>query len=227
MAEARRSAGGRWERTVLGPRLCFYQTQADKFKTCSLRVYLHTPLHRDTVTATALVPYLLGRGCRGYPSLAAINRHLEGLYGASVGAGVAKSGEVQSLFLGLDVVQDRYLPHGAGVLAAAVDLLGRMCLEPALDPGGAFPAAIVEQEKENLDRRIRGLVNDKVRYAALRCVQEMCRDEPYALPAIGRREDLPALGPAELTARWRDLIANAPVEVFAVGGGAELRKSVV
>ncbi len=217
-------ASTEWRRLDLSPRVRLFQAGGDKFKTCTVRVYLHAPLEAGTVTATALVPYILGRGCRGYPDLTAVHRRLEELYGASVGPGVTKIGEMQSLFLGLDVVQGRYLSED--VLPEAVDLLSRMCMEPALDAAGHFPDDTVAQEQENLARRIRGLMNDKVRLAALRCVEEMCRAEPYALNGLGRLDDLPALGPAEITARWRDLLRTAPVDVFAVGGGEALAQQL-
>ena len=208
-----------WRIRRLGPRLRLFQAEGGRFKTCTLRAYLHAPLEADTVTATALVPQLLGRGCEGYPDLTAISRRREQLYGASVGAGVAKAGEVQSVFLGLDAVVDRYLPPGSGVLAGAVDLLARLLLRPTLDDNGRFPADVVAQEKENLARRIRGLLNDKDLYANLRCVETMCAGEPYALNGAGRLEDLDGLDAAALTQRWRTLVAQAPIDVFAVGGG--------
>lgn len=220
MSVSRAPASPQWRCRTLGPRMRLFQAEGEKFKTCTVRVYLHTPLEQETVTSTALVPYVLGRGCRGFPNLTAVNRRLEELYGASVGAGVTKIGEIQSLFLGLDVVQGRYLTED--VLPGAVDLLGRMCLDPTLDASGHFPVETVDQEKENVARRIRGLMNDKIRYAALRCIEEMCREEPYALNGIGRLEDLDALTPADITARWRQLLGTAPVDVFAVGGGQAL-----
>ncbi len=211
-----------WQVRRLGPRLRLFQAEGERFKTCTLRVYLHAPLEVDTVTATALVPQLLGRGCEGYPDLTAIQRRREQLYGASVGAGVGKAGEVQSVFLGMDAVADRYLPPGSGVLSGAVDLLARLLLRPALDADGHFPAETVAQEKENLARHIRGLLNDKDHYASLRCVEAMCAGEPYALNGSGRLEDLDRLNAAALTQRWRSLVDQAPIDVFVVGGGGLL-----
>ncbi len=213
---------GEWVRRDLGSRLTFYHAPTAKFTTCTLRLCLHVPLARETVTATALVPHVLGRGCRGYPDLTAIGQRLEELYGAGLSVGVVKIGEVQSLFLSLDVVDERLLAGARDLFSQAVDLLARVCLDPSLDGGNLFPEDVVAQEKENLANRIRGLQNDKARWAAVRCVEEMCPHEPYALHAEGRLEDLAALGPEGVTARWRTLLAASAVQAFAVGGGPEL-----
>lgn len=192
-----------------------------KFKTTALRVCLHVPLERETVTATALVPHVLARGCRGYPDLTAVGRRLEALYGTALGVGATKVGESHSLYFGLDVVAARYVPDG-DVLPAALDLLGRLCLEPVLDAGGSFRADVVRQEQEQLAGRIRSIRGDKARYAAMRCVEAMCPDEPYGLPAHGRLEDLARLTPEDVTDRWRGVLRDAAVDVFAVGGGRDL-----
>lgn len=222
MPEQPAGAAPQWEVTRLGPRLRLFHAPGEKFRTCALRACLQVPLAAETVTATALVPHVLGRGCRGYPDLTAIGRRLEELFGAGVGAGVMKIGEVQTLFLGLDVVDDRYLPAAAQVLGGAVELLARMCLEPVLDGQGHFPQDVVAQEKAHLAHRIEGLLNDKGRYAAMRCIEEMCRGEPYALSAQGRLADLAALDAGAVSERWRAILRRAPVDVFAVGGGRAL-----
>ena len=43
-----------------------YVHPTPKFKTISLAVYLHQPLG-DDATSIALLPFVLRRGCRGFP----------------------------------------------------------------------------------------------------------------------------------------------------------------
>ena len=48
----------------------------------------------------------------------------------------------------------------------------------------------VDNEKRVLKQRIQSISDDKMRYSATRFVEEMCKNEPYALEASGNLQDL-------------------------------------
>jgi N-acetylmuramic acid 6-phosphate etherase len=62
-----------------------------------------------------------------------------------------------------------------------------MMFEPVTE-NGAFKAEYVEREKKNLIDRIEGLINDKRSYARMRCIQEMCKGEAFAINRLGTKE---------------------------------------
>ena len=72
-------------------------------------------------TEIALLPYVLRHGTRAFPSLRAVNRRLEELYGATLAVDVLKLGEEQVITLRLEVVGDAFLPPGEGVLRRCGD----------------------------------------------------------------------------------------------------------
>lgn len=188
----------------------------DKFKTVTVQVFIHRPLRTETVTATALLPLVLQRGSMAYPSRRLIARRLEELYGAEFGAQVIKMGEVQSLVFTLALPNERFLPGGDTFLADGLSVLRSIMLEPLVD-GGAFRDEFVDGEKEILGRKIRSLINDKVQYAVVRCFEETCRGEDFALYKYGRVEDLPDITPAGLYEDYQRAWATAPVDIFFVG----------
>ena len=55
---------------------------------------------------------------------------------------------------------------------------------------GRFNEEYLAQEKENLKIRIEGRVNDKMQYSVDRCLEEVCRNEPYEIYDYGFVEDL-------------------------------------
>src|SRR5207302_4949148 len=61
------------------------------------------------------------------------------------------------------------------------------------------------------------LLNDKASYAAERCGREMCKGEPFEVYEYGSNDQLARVTPASLTARWKELVANAPIDVFLMG----------
>ncbi len=58
---------------------------------------------------------------------------------------------------------------------------------------GAFDPHIVDKEKRNLKQRIQSVFDDKMRYASVRLVEEMCKGEPYALYAHGEHDEVDKL----------------------------------
>ncbi|BDG62046.1 EF-P 5-aminopentanol modification-associated protein YfmF [Caldinitratiruptor microaerophilus] len=199
-----------------GVNLYVYPT--DKFKTVLLSVYLHLPLAKETVTASALLPMVMTRGTAPHPTTPELVRHLEGLYGATLAYDVGRRGEIQSLVFRLELPAETYLPGEKSLLERGVATLAEVLLMPATEGlGAAFKSEFVEQEKKNLREMIEGLINDKRRYALNRCREIMCEGEPYALYHLGRTEDLADITPASLLAHWRRVLTSAPVDVLVVG----------
>jgi hypothetical protein len=99
-----------------GPGITLHVYPAPPFKTLSLHVFFQRPLDGGT-TAAAILPSMLRRGCRRLPTQRAIAAFLDGLYGASCSSGVFKFGERQILHVRLDVVNDRFAPGRARILA--------------------------------------------------------------------------------------------------------------
>jgi predicted Zn-dependent peptidase len=102
------------------------------------------------------------------------------------------------------------------MLASALALLGEAVTEPALEQG-AFRDKYVSAEKVTLQKRLQAIINDKIRYAAERCLEEMCKGEPYRLHPLGRIEDLDSLTPESLYQSYQDWLANASFDLYVAG----------
>lgn len=187
-----------------------------KFKTTVIYVYFHLPLAPDTVTSNALLPMVLARGSADYPTTAALSRHLDELYGASFGIDVSKRGEVHSIVFRMEVPSEQHIPGASGLLQQALETLAGIITRPALE-GDGFKADYFRQEADNLKQTIEGLINNKTRYAMVRCNEAMCKGEPFALYRLGRVEDLPTITPQSLRQHHQRLLSSAPVDVFVIG----------
>jgi predicted Zn-dependent peptidase len=64
---------------------------------------------------------------------------------------------------------------------------------------------------------LESIINDKIRYAAERCLEEMCHDEPYRLHPLGKLEDIDAITPASLTAMYHRWLSEAALDLYVVG----------
>ncbi|WP_374712544.1 EF-P 5-aminopentanol modification-associated protein YfmF [Symbiobacterium terraclitae] len=208
--------GDRFTRFPLSEGVNLYVQPTTKFKTTTIYVYFHMPLEPVTVTYNALLPMVLARASADFPTTAELSRHLDELYGASFSVDVARRGEVQSIVFQMEVAGEKHVPGAQGLLPQALDVLGGIITRPLL-VGDGFKPEYVDQERTNLRQMIEGLINDKRRYAMVRCTAAMCEGEAFALHRLGRVEDLEGVTPASLLAHHRRVLTEAPVDIFVLG----------
>lgn len=195
-----------------GIRFCSVKT--DKFKTCRVNISLAMPLDSNA-SSRALLTFMLQRRCAEYPDYISLNRELDELYGASISAGVTKRGEAQVLNFSLTAIDDRFALDGDKVVLRCAELLTKMIFEPLTD-GESFPADIIGQEKRLLIEIIENELNDKRRYAMLKCEEAMFADEAYGLNRFGTVEEVKALTPEDVYSAWRDVLEKSTVQIVMV-----------
>ena len=122
------------------------------------------PLSAETASANAVLPYLLRRSCRRYPTFRALNEKLSSLYGASLQAQVYKLGEVQVLAVSAVGLDDRYALEKEEVAGELAELLCSILFDPAFE-NGQFRQEDIDQEKRQLIEQINSEFNDKRIYA--------------------------------------------------------------
>lgn len=188
----------------------------DRFKTYAISAYIGTPLTEDKVTPTALTPFVLRRGTQKLPETKAFREKLDDLYGAGFGFDIYKRGDYQIAQFRMDIIDDRYVAGAAGLLQEGLQFLGDALTRPLLEDG-AFSARYVDAEKRTLQKKIESIINDKIRYAAERCIEEMCQDEPYRLHPLGRLEAIAALTPQLLYESYREWLSQSPIDLYVVG----------
>ena len=201
-------------RTEILPGVYLTAVQSDKFKTGCFSLNLLRPMKKEEAAANALIPSVLLRGSETCPDIASISAKLDELYGASIGTLVRKKGEVQLVGFYCDYVQDEYVDEP--VFAPVMAFLAELLLNPRLE-NGAFPEAVVDSEKLNLENAMLSRINDKRTYAASQLIRTMCAGQPYGIPRIGEPEDLKNITAKSLYAHYWDLLATSRVELFYMG----------
>jgi predicted Zn-dependent peptidase len=204
-----------FERTALN-QVRVHVLPTDQFKTFSISVYIGAPLSEETVTPVALTPFVLRRGTQNYPETKQFRERLDDLYGAGFGFDIYKRGDYQIVQFRMDIINDRFVSSSESLLEQGIGFLSETLLHP-LTENGAFRAKYVDSEKQTLQKRIESIVNDKIKYAAERCIEEMCKDEPYRLHPLGSIEALPNISPESLYEHYRNWLADSPIDIYVVG----------
>ncbi|MNB64108.1 Antilisterial bacteriocin subtilosin biosynthesis protein AlbE [compost metagenome] len=186
------------------------------FKTYAVSLYAGIPLAEETVTPTALVPFVLRRGTVSYPETTRFRERLEELYGAGFGFDVYKRGDYQIVQFRMDTINDSFVSTQENLLEQSFAFLGEVLTKPALE-NGSFRSSYVHTERETVRKKLESIVNDKIRYAAERCMEEMCRNEPYRLNALGQRKDLDSITTDSLYKTYQSWLNNAILDLYVVG----------
>lgn len=187
-----------------------------RFKTFAISLYAGSPLSEDTVTTTALTPFVLRRGTVSYPETRAFRERLEQLYGAGFGFDVYKRGDHQIVHFRMDTINDSFVDSPESLLKSSFAFLGEALTAPALE-NGVFRTSYVQTERDTVRKKLESIVNDKIRYAAERCIEVMCRNEPYRLHPLGQRKDLDGITPEGLYTAYRTWLDVAVFDLYVVG----------
>ena len=188
----------------------------DRFKQNVLSLQFLRPMCREEASLNALLPAVLLRGCKSCPDMRSITLKLDDLYGASIGALVRRTGDIQSTGLSCGFIDDRFTLEGDTLLAPMMAFLEEILLDP-VTADGVFSAEYVASEKQNLIWTLESQRNDKRAYAANQLLKQLCKEDSYGIPRLGEIADVEAITPESLYAHYRKVLEESPVHVFFVG----------
>ncbi|NJP36296.1 EF-P 5-aminopentanol modification-associated protein YfmF [Alkalicoccus luteus] len=187
------------------------------FKTTTFVMHIRTPLQKEYLTEKALLPSVLERGTKHFPSREIIQAALEEMYGAHLTADAVKKGEHHILSFKLEVANEKFLKETVPLTERAVQMLASIAFYPNLNEKGAFPDLIVDEEKRNHAQKLAGVKDDKMRFANKRLAEIMCEGEPYALPVLGYEQQLEAITGESLAKAHESLLKDSVVDLYVVG----------
>lgn len=188
----------------------------NKYRINTIVATLTQPLQEETATGLALIPYVMMRGSECYPTPEKLQLATDELYGASLSGVIDKKGERQVIDFTMQVPNEKFLATDEKLFQRALELLSNVMLHPLTVDGG-FSPEYVQAEKEQQKKRINAMIDDKVAFARERLLQEMTKGEPYAIPRLGRIEELDALDPKALYEQYRQVLKTAPMHVYVIG----------
>ena len=207
-------------RTEIMPGVWLNYLRSDKFKTACLSLTLLTQLKRETAAMNALIPYVLRRGTTQYGDMEALSARMDELYGTGIEPVVRRIGEIQCVGFYASLPEGDFLPDGQDVLYSAAQLLGQLLLSPNTR-GGLLLPQYVDSEREKMLDMIRSRINDKRGYSLIRCIEEMCCCEDYAVGRCGGEAECENINYKKLTRQYRTLLQVSPIELFYAGRAGE------
>lgn len=188
----------------------------NRFKTSRISATMFLPLDIKTASKNAILPFILSRSCKDYPSLIKLNEKLSELYGATINSSVNKMGDFQALTISITGIDDKYSLDNKSVSKELTKLLCSILFNPNLT-NNKFNENDVNQEKRQLVELLDSEFNDKRMYARLRCEQLMCSNEKYGINRYGTKEQVIDLTSNDIFKTWSNAIKTSQIEFIIVG----------
>ena len=202
--------------------------QTNKFKAGLLTMSVVLPIHRDRVWMTSLLLSVLRRGTEKYPTLEALNRRLDYLYGTELSIRNFYRGDCQVIGFAAEYPEAIYLPEREDLTREILDVMCQVLFHPLTDENGLLLSRYVESEKQLQCDALRALKNNPRAYAAEHANAALYESEACGAPLYGTEQEIEAVTPEALTAHWRELIATLSLDCFYVGSAdtAELKRQL-
>ncbi|RIW29292.1 insulinase family protein [Bacillus salacetis] len=190
--------------------------QTEKYKTNTLVWRMKSPLKAEEITLRGLLPHVLQSSSKEFPSTTALRSYLDELYGASFFVDLAKKGEYHVMSFSVEIANEKFLKESEPLLQKGLQFLADAVLQPNAE-NGSFHEETVAKEKRNQKVRIQSVFDDKMRYANSRLVEEMCRNEAYALHPNGILEDVDKITAKNLFTYYQEAIQKDELDLYIIG----------
>lgn len=210
------------EKVVESGGLNLHLVASKKFKTLNFVVKYKAPLNRSTITKRALLPYILRQGTSKYPNRPDLQQKLDDLYGAGFSIDGTKKGNFHIITFRFEIPNQRFLENESTLIEDAIELLNEIINAPKVSEG-SFDSSIVDREKETLKQKINSIMDDKMSYANMRLIDEMCENEVYQTHVHGYLDDLPNLHGDNLYTYYQSLLQEDSMDVYVLGDFEETK----
>src|SRR5699024_72843 len=116
------------------------------------------------------------------------------LYGASLSLDGGKVGDNHILNVRMEIANQKYIADETSIIEEAIEFLGEVIFQPNIKDNG-FEEDLVAREKELLKQQLRAIEDNKVNFAQMRLIDEMCDGETFQIHSHGYEEDLDSITP--------------------------------
>jgi predicted Zn-dependent peptidase len=190
--------------------------KTEKYKTNTFVWKMKAPLNKENVTLRALLPQVLQSSTKKYSSTTQLRSYLDDLYGATFFVDLGKKGENHVMSFSIEIANEKFLHDPSPLLQKGFEFLAEVLMNPNTN-GNSFDAETVEKEKRTLKQRIQSVYDDKMRYSNFRLIQEMCKDEPYALDVNGEKNDVDAITAESLYTYYQKVFKEDEMDLYVIG----------
>lgn len=199
--------------------LRFHTVKTDRFKMSRLSFNFIFPADRERSPITRLMLATLMRGCEKYPSVVAINKRLDELYGATVTWRATTVGERHVFRISCEILGNKYRFSGddESIVRSVAEVITEILFSPLKDEKGLLSKSNFESERGLAIDAVRAKINDQKSYAADRCKTLMFKGHPAGISIEGTIEQLEKITLSDVSENLEYFLKNSVIECYYVG----------
>ncbi len=186
----------------------------DKFKTTTVKVIFHTPIHKEEITKRALLADVLLQSTEKYNSKRNLTIKAEDLYSAEVGTSNQRIGNYIFTSFTLQTLNDEYTEEGN--VEKSIEFLSEIIFHPDVEKK-AFKKDKLDLAKYNTVVSISSVKEDATNYSLIRMTEAYDKESPISYRMTGYLEDLEQITEKNLYETYCNMIENDYADIFVVG----------
>ncbi len=196
----------------------FYAIDSNKFKSSVLTFSITIPQTAKAFAYNQLLSGLMRRGSKKHPSVSALNRSLDELYGSYVEIRSTSVGDNISFNISAEILDNKFIPDGVDTLGGVIDIVAELLLRPLITDD-KFNEDWFKSECKIFIDNLSSVRNNTRTYATMRCL-ELVRDSRIHPTMEELKHIVEKATLKDAVSHYRNMLATAPLDVFYIGATA-------
>jgi predicted Zn-dependent peptidase len=205
-----------YKRISLSPDTTYTVITDEKFKTNTWKVRFYIPIDKINPSAVSIASDIIVSCNSEYRTMSDIYSKLNTLYGADIYSSTAKRGDILSVTVSANTIDEAFALNNEKLNIETVNLLLDCIFSPYVKDG-KFDEEIFEIKKRDLLDSILSEINDKRKYIFLKANEHIYKNEPAGIFLYGSYEDAQKITAKEALDTWNYLLENSAKEIYFVG----------
>lgn len=199
--------------------LRFHVNRTDKFKMSRLSFNFILPADAEMSPRVKLMLATIMRGCEKYPSVVAINKRLDELYGTTVTWRATSVGEKHVFRISSEILSDKYRFSGdsESIVKSVCNVILEILFRPLRTNDGLLSFSHFESERKLAIDALKAKINDQKAYAAENCRALMFKGHPAGISVEGSVSQLEQMTLSEVSQALDYFLKKSAIECYYVG----------
>jgi len=188
--------------------------KTDVFKTVTLEINFLRKIKKEEITTRNFLSEILVQSSKNYPTKRLLALKSNDLYGANISTQNGRIGNFADLSFSLQFLNEKYTE--VGMQKKTIEFFFDTIFNPNIQDN-KFDLKSFNIVKEAIKAEIKSVKDNMTKYALIKMLEKMGKEEPYAYIGFGYLDDLENITTENLYEYYKDVLRSDKVDIFVVG----------